>query len=87
MKDNKVKALHNPRLAEALDKRREFLTKNPKLEYEQELIDIELKKSGNKQNRLAAMHRILMDSNRELAKELNELADLLAQISKTAKKD
>jgi hypothetical protein len=83
---NKVKPLHNPRLAEALDKRREFLTKNPQLEYEQELIDIELMKAGNQKNRLAAMHRILMEHNRELAKELNELGDLLLQVGIKAKK-
>ena len=85
MTDNNVTELLSPELKKALKARDEFLKKNPEYIKLQDKIEIELKKAGNQNNRMSAIAGLLMDSQKQLHKEINQLHELLLELNEIAK--
>lgn len=78
---DKIRSIISPELAKALKERDDFLKENPQYAELQEHIETELKKAGNQNNRLSVIAGLMIDSRRDLHKELIKLQKLLIELN------
>ncbi len=85
--EENIISLHSPQLEKALKEREDFFAEQEgenleKLLKLQEMIDSELKKAGNQNNRLTIIHKLMMDSLKELNLNSKKLSESMASFSK-----
>lgn len=57
------------KIKEAVEKRNQFLAENPHMQVFQDEIEIELRKAGNSNNKMAVLHRMMRE-------RLNKMVEL-----------
>ncbi len=88
--ENKYVELHSPALLKALQKRKEYFQLLPEekrgeiLKF-QDFIDLELKKAGNQNNRLAVIQGLIKENLKELHIHSSLLSNSMVDFAKSLK--
>lgn len=77
-----MNTLHDPKLYELLEKRKEFLKKNPELVSYQEKIDVILSGAGSQHNRSILLQKMMAEQIAILSAKTDEIQELTKQCKK-----